>query len=324
VDHPGQILHWLGCGAPAGVLLGRLLACAAILLVLRWNRGDRSLPTGSWLPVLVLMAAHLVAVAFSSWTSYPGPDINTRMLGPVFVGSIILGATLIGYAWAKGSRPVRGAAVLAAVALLGFKAYAARDVVARLLLDGQGYTSTAWTRSSTVAALQRLQPTVIYANDIGAVYYFMGGSPTASRYATIRSRNGNVPSTRRSTVGCGVACEKVRGCWFSSARRRFQRRPGRRKSRAASSPSTLGRTERSMPMAGAPCRNATGSPIRRRSRRRPVKEERPASRLWLSRRERGEHTYHDSATRWQRGQVILRDPGRAEGVSAVSAVRLES
>jgi hypothetical protein len=173
---PGRILHWLDATrVPAVALLAAgLLASAAILLVLRWNRGRPHSSNRAWLPVLVLMAGHLGAVAFSSWTSYPGPDINTRTLGPVFVGSIILGATLIGYAWAKGSRPVRAAAVLAAVALLGFKAYAARDVVARLLLDGQGYTSNAWARSSTVAALQRLQPTVVYANDIGAVYYFMG------------------------------------------------------------------------------------------------------------------------------------------------------
>ncbi|MBF8261446.1 MAG: PMT protein, partial [candidate division NC10 bacterium] len=173
---PGRIVHLFETAhIPPGVLLVVGLLIGVGLIVLHRGRGKRS-PTQprSWLPLAAFLAAHLGTIALSSWFSYPGPDIDTRTLAPVFVGSLVLVAAILGSGWARGSRRARVALALAAVAFLGFKVYASRDVVTRLLSDGQGYTSDAWSRSATVAALQRLNPEVVYANDIGAVYYFTG------------------------------------------------------------------------------------------------------------------------------------------------------
>jgi 4-amino-4-deoxy-L-arabinose transferase-like glycosyltransferase len=174
---PGRISHLLEqARVPLGIsIVVVLLVGAGVFVVLRGRQRSWSTTrTRAWLPLVVMMGAHLGAIGLSSWTTYPGPDINTRTLAPVYVASLVLVAAILGTLWSGGPRLARAAAVITAVALLAFKAYSGRDMVARLLADGQGYTSKAWSRSQTVAALQGMNAEVVYASDIGAAYYFTG------------------------------------------------------------------------------------------------------------------------------------------------------
>jgi hypothetical protein len=177
---PGRIQNFLGAaGVPAGTLL--LLGAIAILILTERNRrlGD---PWGwearryTWLPLILVIPAHLAAITASTWLTYPGPDLNARNLAPVLVAISILLVASLGLVWSGGSRKAKAVAALLAVSFVAFKGYAGRDTIARLQRTGQGYTSAPWEQSQTVRDLRELDPEVIYANDIGAVYYFTGKS----------------------------------------------------------------------------------------------------------------------------------------------------
>jgi hypothetical protein len=87
-----------------------------------------------------------------------------------------------------------GAAVLAATALLvlvGRQVDQLGATVARLRRDGQGYAAARWQESDTAHSLVALRPTVIYTNDITAVYFVAGypscGIPTRGAEAALNA-----------------------------------------------------------------------------------------------------------------------------------------
>jgi hypothetical protein len=174
---PGRVLNALATwNSPAGAVLtfGALLLLALGFRFRSTLTGWRPEQRRAWLVAFLLIPSHLVAVFLATWFSYPGPDLDTRNLAPVFAGSIALLAAALGVAGVAGSKSVRNVALVVAALFLFFKAYAGRDLVERLSRDGQGYTSAAWERSDVVRALQKLDPSLTYADDIGAVYYFTG------------------------------------------------------------------------------------------------------------------------------------------------------
>jgi hypothetical protein len=179
---PGRILtSFAAAGVPAGSLLLLLLGAVAILVLAVRNRRSGS-PWGSenrrstWLPLILVIPAHLAAITASTLLTYPGPDLNARNLAPVLVAISILLVASLGLVWSRGSTKAKAVAALLAVSFVAFKGYAGRDTSARLQRTGQGYTSASWGQSQTVRDLRELDPDVIYANDIGAVYYFTGKS----------------------------------------------------------------------------------------------------------------------------------------------------
>jgi hypothetical protein len=60
---------------------------------------------------------------------------------------------------------------------LVFKGISARYLISQLRVDGLGYLSDAWQNSPTLAALHRLDPEVIYTDNVGAVYFFLQEYP---------------------------------------------------------------------------------------------------------------------------------------------------
>jgi 4-amino-4-deoxy-L-arabinose transferase-like glycosyltransferase len=174
---PGRALNAVAAwNIPAGAVLavGALLLLAIGFQFRTTLAGRRPEQRRAWLLAFLLIPSHLAVVFLATWFSYPGPDVDTRNLAPVFAGSMALLAASLGVAGVAGSKTVRIAALVVAVLFLFFKAYASRDLVERLSRDGQGYTSAVWERSEVVIALQRLDPPLAYADDIGAVYYFTG------------------------------------------------------------------------------------------------------------------------------------------------------
>jgi hypothetical protein len=173
---PGRVVAWLEQNhLPAGLAAGiALVVLVGLAVVHRARSGGRRASWSIWIPLAALMGGHLVVIGLSSWTSYPPPDINTRTMATAFAGLLVLIAGLVGVLGRRGSSLMTAAVAVASVAFLGFKVYASRDVVQRLERDGQGYNSAAWSRSPVVKALQELAPSVVYANDTGAVYYFTG------------------------------------------------------------------------------------------------------------------------------------------------------
>jgi hypothetical protein len=174
---PGRILHFVDrLGVPAGAILafGLLLVCGLWMASRTAFASQEPAQRLAWWPVLMWIPSHLAGMYVSSLVSYPGPDVNSRTLAPVYAATIAVAAGVLGIAASKGSRPMRVLAVGLAVGFLGFKIYSSQDSVTRLMRDGQGYTSAEWSRSQTVRALRTLRPGVLYSNDTGAAYFFTG------------------------------------------------------------------------------------------------------------------------------------------------------
>jgi 4-amino-4-deoxy-L-arabinose transferase-like glycosyltransferase len=174
---PGRIVErFEAFHLPALVVVG---AGAFGAMALAWRyRSDLAQKAGGrlwpWLLVAGLGISHIAAIVISSWTIHPGPDIVTRTLAPAFAGLVVLLAAAAGVAEKTKTRAWEGSVILMAVAFLGFKLYAARDLIHQLARDGQGYTSVGWVRSPVVRMMEDLSPRWTYSNDIGAVYYFTG------------------------------------------------------------------------------------------------------------------------------------------------------
>ncbi|HET7011659.1 MAG TPA: hypothetical protein VFI11_12860 [Anaerolineales bacterium] len=175
---PGRLQNALAASnVPGGTIL--VVGLVVGLLLVWWNARERDpwnlrSVAPLWIPTILLGVSHLCAIAASAWLTYPGPDLTARNLAPILVTLSVLFSAVLATAWSRGTGEAKAAAAIAAVAFLTFKGYASRETVARLLRDGQGYTSAAWERSQTVRLLQELNPDVLYANDVGAAYYFTG------------------------------------------------------------------------------------------------------------------------------------------------------
>jgi 4-amino-4-deoxy-L-arabinose transferase-like glycosyltransferase len=175
---PGRVQHFLEeARIPPGSLL--ILGVVAALVVALWVRMTAD-PWGlqarltTWLPLILVVPIHLGAITASAWLTYPGPDLNARNMAPVLVALSILFVASLGVVWSRGSGVAKVLAGIMAVSFAALEVYAGWDTAARLLKDGQGYTSAAWESSETIRGLRERNPGLVYTNDIGAVYYFTG------------------------------------------------------------------------------------------------------------------------------------------------------
>ena len=133
-------------------------------MILRWQG----------LPILLFIIVYMGAMLGSAWFSYPDPDINNRTLSPVYTGVLIFLLLILAKAWSHDRIRARFFVTSISLALIMFKVYSARYLVPRLDREGQGYTSSWWQNSKTIRSLINLDPSVIYTDNIGAVYFFTG------------------------------------------------------------------------------------------------------------------------------------------------------
>jgi hypothetical protein len=133
-------------------------------MILRWQG----------LPVLLFIIVYMGAMLGSAWFSYPDPDINNRTLLPVYTGVLTLFLFLLTKARSQDRIRARFFIISISLAFILFKVYSARYLVTRLDREGQGYMSSWWQNSETIQSLIDLDPSVIYTDNIGAVYFFTG------------------------------------------------------------------------------------------------------------------------------------------------------
>jgi hypothetical protein len=125
---PGRVTRWFEqASLPPGLAISlALLALIGLAALLQARLGSRNGGWPIWIPLAVWFAAHLVVIGLSRWTSYPPPDVDTRNLAPAFAALLVLAAASLGLLGSGGSAARTSAAILVALAFLGFKAYAAR------------------------------------------------------------------------------------------------------------------------------------------------------------------------------------------------------
>jgi len=100
----------------------------------------------------------------------PPATISERTLAPAFLSALIL--LVGGLAWVTRERPwiVRVFIGLLLAGMIYNKSIWTLGLADRLRQQGQGYTSAAWLASETLAAVDELNPTLIYSNEIPAIY----------------------------------------------------------------------------------------------------------------------------------------------------------
>lgn len=155
-----------------GVVLALFLAGLIFWLV---ARAVRLIKTGgaprSWLGGLVglHLLGYLALIVISMTVMDASTIFEDRILAPLYVDLLLLLALLLNWLIARPSAAVRGLALLAAAGLLLSGMDDARRAANLLAEDGQGFASTGWAQSQTLAALRELPQGEVYTNRLSAV-----------------------------------------------------------------------------------------------------------------------------------------------------------
>jgi hypothetical protein len=118
---------------------------------------------------------YLVVPYISEGIMFPPARIEERTLAPAYVLALVFGLVALRMLWLC-KRWVLRAGVAGIYGLLLFnKVVWTANIVERLPIDGVlGYTNAAWRSSETIAALQELEPTLVYGNNVAALYLILG------------------------------------------------------------------------------------------------------------------------------------------------------
>lgn len=154
------------------VLLAVLLA--GLLGWLAW-RAARLTKTGgearAWMAALIglHLAGYLALIVVSMTVLDASTIFEDRILAPVFVDLLLLLVLLLAWLWSRPSMIWRVVALAAAFGLLLFGVDDTRRAANLLAVDGQGFASTGWAQSQTLAALRGLPPGEVYTNRLSAI-----------------------------------------------------------------------------------------------------------------------------------------------------------
>ncbi len=152
-----------------------LLAAVAVILLRRPNNLTSIPPVVRVLALFILVYAAFLAVSISFFDA--NTQLDDRILLPVFAAGLIVVFDLFGRAWPGiGRRPALAAAIVVLVAVFT-AAHVVRGAtgIAGSYNTGWGFTSLAWQRSSTVAAVRSLpEGTPIYSNAPEIIYLHTG------------------------------------------------------------------------------------------------------------------------------------------------------
>jgi hypothetical protein len=180
---PGFILNRIG---QAGLLLLSVGALAVLLLlaVLLALRMRRSGPVpddtpGHALLALIFLLVYVAAYFASVVAVFPPPTISERYLAPGYATALVLLAMVAVPAWRKAGWALRVALVVVISVLAWNKIAWSRGLLSAIRDDGLAYTSVASRNSETIAAVKKLDPDLIYSNDVTAIT-FLAGRPACN------------------------------------------------------------------------------------------------------------------------------------------------
>jgi hypothetical protein len=178
---PGPVMHRLAAVPAAGgalVLLAVLVVSAGGVMLLRgW--GASVVGDAQRRAVLGVGGLHLgiyLAVLTASATlAFPPAIISERLLAPAYLSAVLLAVVVMHALWVRRHWLLRVAVAGAYAMLLFNKASWTASLVDRALVDGpQGYTDSRWRTSETIEALRGMDSTVVYTNNVAALYIILG------------------------------------------------------------------------------------------------------------------------------------------------------
>jgi hypothetical protein len=171
---PTRFVDWMQAHPPVltvavlGLAVGTVLALG---VAIAGTPADGRESRRALLIVLgMYLSAYFGLMAFSTFFSRPGTDLNARTLSPVYPILLALAVAALAYLGSSSKPALRWLGIGLCLLLLAGKAYdTLRQFSPRLDQPG-GYASAAWKKSPTIAALIRRAPELVYTDDIAAVY----------------------------------------------------------------------------------------------------------------------------------------------------------
>ena len=167
-------------------ILWFLSLCGILLLMLGggiywiWKRGKLCWQVAS-LEMLFLTGifTYLVLLGVSLTFIDPNTALNDRILIPVYIQITLLLVSLAGKVLQSRRVIYQAMAVIGLAVFLVWQVHGGLQMIQELREDGQGYASSIWRSALIVKELKVLQPSLVYSNDITAVY-FLVGAPACS------------------------------------------------------------------------------------------------------------------------------------------------
>jgi hypothetical protein len=101
----------------------------------------------------------------------PLTPLDNRILLPVYILTIILSISGIGYLWSRSNMTFKIAAISLATYLFVVLIPQSISMVNGLRADGQFYASSDWRNSEVSEILLKMGPKTVYTNDMTAVYF---------------------------------------------------------------------------------------------------------------------------------------------------------
>jgi hypothetical protein len=144
-------------------------------------------------------ALQALAYLFVLWVTLTfvdaSPILEHRILSPFYVSLIVLGMVFLRWLWGQKKWLGRAAAVILVLVFLLSLAEDTLDVVRDLHQEGQGFASSEWRESQTIAAVRLLpQEKILVSNKSTAIYILTGRPafivPSPINPATGQAREG--------------------------------------------------------------------------------------------------------------------------------------
>jgi len=196
---PGRIVH--GREIPLLLLISAPGIVFLLGSLLRSRVGSTSTRTsvsqGLGTLLAVYSVAYLAIVILGRAFFDELVPLDRRLLSPVHQAVLILLAAGVWALWRSQLRWMRPAAVVGALAFLGFYAYRAVGSLTYLYQQGKGYASRGWHSSEGIEFVRRNPEVTVYSNAAAAIYFWTG-RVTAPIDAALD------PQTATDDEGCSV------------------------------------------------------------------------------------------------------------------------
>ena len=170
----GREMTWL----TGFVVFGTL--CLVVSVYMIWGQGKLRWKVPSLeLLFLASIIVYMILLGISLTFFDPNTTLYDRILIPVYILLIILFVSQAGKAVRSGQVILQTLALISLGLFLIWQIHSGYLMIQDMRKDGQGYASLVWRSAMIIKELRELQSSLVYSNDITAVY-FLTGAPACS------------------------------------------------------------------------------------------------------------------------------------------------
>jgi hypothetical protein len=176
---PDFVVESLG-GDESLVAVAVIIGMGVIALALSTRLRFRPPPAGSggW-PGLMLIhitcgVAYALTVLMTVAVVHRITPLDDRILSPLYPTVVVVGIAVMAQLWSGGGTRAKAVVLAVCVLFAAFQVARFRGLLRTLPADSRGFASEAWRASETIAYVRALPPTLLYSNEIQALYFLTG------------------------------------------------------------------------------------------------------------------------------------------------------